>query len=34
MLELETAQVASILNWVVLPVPEFLPQNRPQDKKR
>jgi 23S rRNA pseudouridine2605 synthase len=34
MLELETAQVASILNWVALPVPEFLPQSRPQDKKR
>ena len=34
MLELESVQVAAILNWVNLPVPEFLPQNRPQDKKR
>jgi 23S rRNA pseudouridine2605 synthase len=34
MLELESAQVAAILKWVGLPVPEQLPQNRPQDKKR
>lgn len=34
MLELESAQVAAILKWVDLPVPEQLPQNRPQDKKR
>ncbi|ARU32062.1 pseudouridine synthase [Sulfuriferula sp. AH1] len=34
MLELESSQVAAILKWVGLPVPEQLPQNRPQDKKR
>ena len=34
MLELESQQVAAILKWADLPVPEMLPQNRPQDKKR
>ena len=34
MLELESVQVAAILKWVGLAVPEQLPQNRPQDKKR
>lgn len=34
MLELESPQVAGILKWVGLPVPEMLPQKRPQDKQR
>ena len=34
MLELESQQVAAILKWADLPVPEILPQHRPQDKKR
>ncbi|BBP04326.1 hypothetical protein TPL01_28480 [Sulfuriferula plumbiphila] len=34
MLELESSQVAAILEWAGLPVPEMLPQKRPQDKKR
>jgi len=34
MLELESPQVAGILKWVGLPVPDMLPQKRPQDKQR
>lgn len=34
MLELESTQVAALLKWSDLPVPDQLPQSRPQDKKR
>ena len=34
MLELELSQVAALLKWAGLPVPEMLPQRRPEDKRR
>jgi 23S rRNA pseudouridine2605 synthase len=34
MLELELSQVAALLKWAGLPVPEVLPQRRPEDKRR
>lgn len=33
-LELDVQQVVALLKWAGLPVPDMLPQNRPQDKKR
>ncbi len=34
LLELDVQQVVALLKWAELPVPDVLPQNRPQDKKR
>lgn len=34
MLELESSQVAALLQWAGLPVPDVLPQKRPEDKRR
>ncbi len=34
LLELELSQVAALLKWAGLPVPEVLPQRRPEDKRR
>ncbi len=33
-MELEAPQVAALMQWAGLPVPEVLPQRRPQDKRR
>lgn len=34
MLELDVQQIVTLMKWAGLPVPEVLPQTRPQDKRR